>query len=365
MFSLFSNKEIPDSLRLQLEDFKLPYCDRPEEEWRKYLKSYPKSDFLLSLEIEFMMNNLEDVPRLISSIKSPGTYTLGAIGYYYSYISQYETAERYYQKSIKADTKKQNWIDRVALAEILDSFGELDSAKRYYSEALEISPNNLELKFRLADNMENRGEIQQSMYYLNQIPLDYKPAYRLLIEGNILMRNNDYQQAKEKYLESLRIDSSQTTVKMRLAQFYNMTGNYNEAEGIILPLVVEYPYNVDYLYMLAISYMGNNKHQKAIEVVKKIEKLDEYIWESINFLYQAVPIYISVGLLAELESALIAASHRNKDVEIAAYLLLVHKLMSKDINKEIQNFLNQYGYEANEGLKAMFYKFNVEFPKDK
>lgn len=196
MFSLFSNKEIPDSLRLQLENYKLSFYAIPDEEWRKYIELYPESDFLLSLKIESMVIKHEDVSKLISSIKSPGTYTLGSIGYYYAYISQNETAERYYQKSIKANTMKKNWIDLVALAEILDSFGDLDSANHYYGEALEINPNNLDLQLRVADDMENRGEIEQSVYFLKQIPLDYNPAYRLLIEGNIFTRNNDYLKAK-------------------------------------------------------------------------------------------------------------------------------------------------------------------------
>lgn len=84
-------------------------------------------------------------------------------------------------------------------------------------------------------------------------------------------------------MESLKINPSQSTVKTRLAQLYNLMGNYNEAEDIILPLTIEYPANVDNLYVLAISYMGNKRHKMAFETIKKIEKLDKYAWGSIDF----------------------------------------------------------------------------------
>jgi tetratricopeptide (TPR) repeat protein len=108
----------------------------------------------------------------------------------------------------------------------LERRGQLDDAVRHYGEALEIKPNYLEPRVRLAEVLTRSGRsaeaIEQFRTALESYPADVSLHISL---GNLLVARGDLDGATESYRKALEIDSASANGFFNLANVLAMRGD--------------------------------------------------------------------------------------------------------------------------------------------
>lgn len=154
----------------------------------------------------------------------------------------------------------------------------LDKAIITWKKAIELDPNQPELRYNLAQALESTGDIDGAKKeYLEVLRLDPKlvaPRYNL---ANLYLELGDLDEAKEQLLEGVNTAPYFSAAHLLLAQVYQQIGDFQLAIDeyqTVLRLAKDGTVNLAEIYFeIGNSYLNMNDSEKALTVWEKTLEL--------------------------------------------------------------------------------------------
>lgn len=380
--AMTQTKEIPDSLRTKLDSMVIDNYLIPLNELDSLLLIYPESDYLLAQKIYVLFEddeNSDEALRIIKDIKNPGTYVLSEIAFYYCVtLLDNKSAELMWKESIEKDKSHLNWLCRMryadyfAVARLSEILNRIELSEKYYLEALEISPNNPRVLLswartsflNLYDVEENQDLVDKASQMLRMLPEDYDPSRRYTVEAMYWTIKNNPTMARSFYHKALDIDSNFVEAVVLYSDFELRCGNYLATKQFLLPHIEKHPNDLDITLNYASALLYLKEYKNAILFFEKSLTLDNL---SISRSYTKTVIaegYIGLHQYDKAEQVLQDALIENPNSKVYAYLLLLHVLMKKNIDKELKEFYKNFPSESDDNyLHFVFSNYSRKVPK--
>jgi len=190
----------------------------------------------------------------------------------------------------------------IKAADIYNSEGKTEKAIEIYQKALEIAPKRVNLKTRiielyiktglygeavrqyleLANEYLSIGDLEKAKgYFLNAVEVDKQNIPALIGLSEIAERNNDLDEAIVYLKNALSIAPDDSNVSLRYSELLIKRGMIEEAKDILGRMLELYPFNIEAKRLLGNIYLNDNNMEKAWEELKPV--IDEYIlkerWE--------------------------------------------------------------------------------------
>jgi len=141
---------------------------------------------------------------------------------------------------------------------------DLNSAKRYFNQAVVVDPTNLSPLFNIAVIEAEQKKHKISNEFLDkilEIDKEYKPAYRLLISNAMQLEKEDELQSKLSQLVKSSPDS--VWPRIILSRKLNIENKYQDANTILEELTDYKNLPVDYFLTLSNNYFSQNKFSEV------------------------------------------------------------------------------------------------------
>ncbi len=205
---------------------------------------------------------------------------------------------------------------KLLLARMMMKADHVDDAIALFKGVRTDSAGYLEAQRTAAELLEQEGQIDESIRFLEQIYQTDKDINALIQIGDVYRRAERHEEAITAYDRAVdaldgKISSEQWNILYARGMSYERTGNMKKAEDDLeaaLEFKPEHPYLLNYL---GYSWADQGKKlDKALELVKKAASLkpeDGYIVDSLGW------VYYKMGRYDE------AAAHLEKAVELIPY----------------------------------------------
>jgi Flp pilus assembly protein TadD len=185
----------------------------------------------------------------------------------------------------------------TALGNISEKVGRPDEARAFYRKALQIEPQNAELREILAklDGPVSAAEYR-SQPVLAQVDEEIAPLERLLTQNpsNALAHNNlgivytrrgEYEAARVHHEQAVEHEPANLVYQKNLADlYYAVLGMTDESVEIYTTLIKKYPNDVEVLTALAVLSKGANLQEQARTFINKVLSLQPWNSEARTFL---------------------------------------------------------------------------------
>lgn len=185
----------------------------------------------------------------------------------------------------------------TALGNISEKVGQPDEARAFYRKALQLEPQNAELREILAklDGPVSAAEYR-SQPALVQVDEEVAPLERLLAQNpaNALAHNNlgivytrrgEYEEARVHHEYAVEFEPANLVYQKNLADlYYAALGMTDEAVEIYTTLIKKYPNDVEVLTALAVLSKGANLQEQARTFINKVLSLQPWNSEARTFL---------------------------------------------------------------------------------
>lgn len=238
-------------------------------------------------------------------LKNPTAETLHQYAVLSSSLCDTDTAERILKKVIKmnpniAKAHKDlaviylnkrlfDWADdefktAMKLApndfEILFEYGNFlystsknNEAERYYTEALEIEPENVLALTFMALNKLILNQLDASKEYIEKaLKINHHHEYIQFCAGRIMYARGEYEDAK-RYLIKAVEQNPDIETQNTLALTYFELGEYQNALNIFNNILSKYPENISVLMSIAKCHEALNDNDKALEYLDKLVEI--------------------------------------------------------------------------------------------
>jgi tetratricopeptide (TPR) repeat protein len=380
--AMTQTKEIPDSLRSKLDSLVIDNYLIPESELDSLLLIYPESDYLLAQKIYVLFEDDEnsvEALRIIKDIKNPGTYVLSEIAFYnYAIQTDNKNAELMWKESIARDKRHLNWLVRMRYAQFFGEYqlsgmqNRIDLADKYYLEALEISPNNPRVLLSWARTyllnvgfvLERQDLVDKASRMLKMVSMDYDPASRNTVEGLYWAAIDNPQMAKLYFHKALTIDSNFIDAVILYSELEIRRGNYLTAKQFLEHHLEKHPNNLDITFDYASVLLYLKEYKNAILFFNKSLSLDN---DPIGRSFTKISIseaYIGLHQFDKAEGELLDALKENANSKVYTYLLLLHVLMKRNVDKELKEFYKNFPSESDDNyLHFVFSNYSRKVPK--
>lgn len=159
--------------------------------------------------------------------------------------SDYQTAKKFFKKSIKLDATNQQSV--ILLGMIYEQEGSFLAAKKLYKKFLEIDGNNYTALGKYVNLLFADGEYYEVVPYLEKL---------------------------------LALDPENLNLKVRLGVIYTETEKIEDAKGIFKEILDEIPDSDKVLYYLGSLYQKTNDGDEAVEFYSRIHEESTLFHES-------------------------------------------------------------------------------------
>ena len=160
----------------------------------------------------------------------------------------------------------------LLLADSYRALGVNDSARAAYREAVTIDSNNVGAYHYLAAFYQQANQLDSAVWAYGNISR-LSASFRVFQEiGNLQMRLNRLDEAKESYFQSIALDSSENNVRsyLGLSVIYEQSGNRVEAKRYLEMAGRLSPQNAMIQNRLLGYYEEDNELDKAIIVARNV-----------------------------------------------------------------------------------------------
>jgi len=152
----------------------------------------------------------------------------------------------------------------------LYSMSKNTEAEQYYTEALELEPNNILALTFMALNKLILNQLDASKeYIMKALKINHHHEYILFCAGRILYARGEFEDAK-RYLIKAVEQNPDIETQNTLALTYYELGEYQSAINIFNNILEKHPDNVSVLMSLAKCYEGLKDNDKALEFLDKV-----------------------------------------------------------------------------------------------
>jgi len=199
---------------------------------------------------------------------------------------------------------------KLLLARMMMKTAHVDDAIALYKGIRPDSPGYVEAQRSAAELLEQEGDIDESIKYLEQVFETTKDVNALIQIGDVYRRAERHEEAIKSYDRAIdamngKISSDYWSVLYARGMSYERTGNMKKAEEDLeaaLEFKPDHPYLLNYL---GYSWADQGKKlDKALELVEKAANLkpeDGYIIDSLGWVYYKMGKYDDAA--AQLEKA--------------------------------------------------------------
>lgn len=143
-------------------------------------------------------------------------------------------------------------------------------AERYYSEALEIEPNNvLALTFMALNKLILNQLDNAKEYIMKAIKINPHHEYIQFCAGRILYARKEYEEAKSYLIKAIEQNPDIETQNTLALTYYELE-EYHSAINIFQNLLEKHSENISLLMNIAKCYEGLNEKDKALEYLEKL-----------------------------------------------------------------------------------------------
>lgn len=269
-------------------------------------------------------------------------------GIYYSLSKNYLFTNKLIQslnsikKAVKLDSTKIEYYD--LMADVLSAARNYDSAITVLEKAALIEPNNINLYYKLARLYEISKPLEAISIYEKLIEL-VGPDWNLLVRiGELYEKTGNLDLALESIERLLKIDPSNTQIKLLLADFNQRAGNSDKALQIINDLLELTPNDI------AI------REKKALLLVGMEE------WEKASAEFNYIIEDSTVNLEAKIN---IAASYYEKSLNDSSLLPIAKNLFEKidkdTLDWQVKMYLGAIAFsDGNDSLAINNFKYVTE-----
>lgn len=186
----------------------------------------------------------------------------------------------------------------VLAADIYNSEGKIEKAIEIYQKALELAPYRINLKTKiielylkvglsgeavkqyvaLAEDYLSKGDLEKAKgYFLNAVEIDKENIPSLIGLSEIAERYNDIDEAMVYLRNAISIAPDDSKVSLRYSELLIKNGRVDEAEGILKRMVELYPSNTEAKRLLGNIYLDKGVLEKAWDELRSV--IDEYLLE--------------------------------------------------------------------------------------
>ncbi len=152
----------------------------------------------------------------------------------------------------------------------LYSISKNNEAERYYTEALEIEPENiLALTFMALNKLVLNQLDDAKEYIMKALKVEHHHEYVLFCAGRIMYARKEFEEAK-RYLIKAVEQNPDIETQNTLALTYYELGEYQQAISIFNNLLTKHPENISILMSLAKCYEGLKDNDTALEYLDKV-----------------------------------------------------------------------------------------------
>ncbi len=148
-----------------------------------------------------------------------------------------------------------------------------NEAERYYTEALEIEPENVLALTFMALNKLILNQLDESKeYIMKALKVNHHHEYIQFCAGRIFYARGEFEEAK-RYLIKAVEQNPDIETQNTLALTYYELGEYQNALNIFNNILSKYPENVSILMSIAKCYEALKENDKALEYLDKLVEI--------------------------------------------------------------------------------------------
>jgi predicted O-linked N-acetylglucosamine transferase (SPINDLY family) len=214
--------------------------------------------------------------------------------------------------------------------------GELELAKNFYLQAINIDPTYAKSYHNLGFLAAQQGQLQEAINYYQQAiqsQPDYPVAFYNL--GLVYERLEETEKAINCYSHSVQLDSTKVEVYKSLAQLYDRQENYPKAEKYYRCALLLESNNLELRYNLGVVLYEQKKFDKAESCFQKIIQVKPQ--DAIAYLHLGIS-YKEQKRLTKAKSSFEKAIELDPDYAMAHYNLGVVYSRQPDQKKAIDCF---------------------------
>ena len=143
-------------------------------------------------------------------------------------------------------------------------------AERYYTEALELEPNNILALTFMALNKLILNQLDESKeFIMKSLNVNHHHEYILFCAGRIMYARKEYEDAKRYLVKAVEINPDIETQNTLALTYYEL-GEYQQALNIFNNILSKHPDNVSILMSIAKCYEGLNDSDNALKYLDKL-----------------------------------------------------------------------------------------------
>lgn len=151
---------------------------------------------------------------------------------------------------------------------------DIEGAKRLLLRTITLAPTTREAYRQLGILSMQEGEYDDAAYFFTKtLELNPRDPNLYVILGKIYNRMSKFDKAKEAYLDSLGMNPNNFNAVYDLGGLHYQLKEWGKAAEFFEKALVLKPDTVETLMALGVSYVGDNKPEKALEIVLKLKEL--------------------------------------------------------------------------------------------
>jgi tetratricopeptide (TPR) repeat protein len=162
-------------------------------------------------------------------------------------------ADLYIKEELRNDARE----SLIIAAQNYMDVGEKDRAKEAYEKILNLQPESIKVRIKLAEIYEKERSFE-------------KAVSEYLLIGKALIEKNLDKEAQSVFEKILKIQSNNIEAANHLVDVYTRTGNNQQAVGIYNTLLKADPDNIDVLKAYGKTLYNINEIRKAGEIVRRL-----------------------------------------------------------------------------------------------
>ncbi|WP_348661685.1 tetratricopeptide repeat protein [Croceibacter atlanticus] len=177
-------------------------------------------------------------------------------------------------KAYNSSSYKNNRLLKIAKA--YEALGQTNSALKYYKSFIKDNPKSTTAILAYAKLLISKNDFKTADSLLLSIYDANKDNPNIPYQLGISKDSQKDSSATQHFEQTLKIDSTHTNAKYRLAKFYVVKRKFNRAEPLITSYLSNNPDDVRFLNLQALQYFHQENYHDAIVHYNKLQALGEH-----------------------------------------------------------------------------------------
>ena len=243
------------------------------------------------LSISYLKTGRDDeayvVMQRILELNPEHTITLYNTGQYFFKKKEYDEAVKYFTRAIESFHDVKHIYFNIA--NCYHFKGDYKNALKYWEKTVEYNPDNIDAKVNLANTYAILGDKETAIRKIRGAYLKDKRNPRIiLVYAILLLKNNEFYDAMEKFEKAFEIDNSLVIAAFGKIECLIKTNKAKEALGLLEKYEENHGKNKEFLMLKIVAYLKllendeNNEYliKTTLEVCDRMFSIhgDSEVW---------------------------------------------------------------------------------------